>query len=196
MTTYEKEYWEGRYADNDFPWDLGRASPPLQAYIEQIKDKTISILIPGAGFGYEAAYLYNNGFYNFKVIDWSEYAVRTLFQNFPYLPAENVLQIDFFQHRGDYDLILEQTFFCALPPDMRTAYVDKMRELLKENGKLVGVLFDFPLSEKGPPFGGSLEEYRSLLAPGFEICVLERCFNSVPERAGKEFFLIARKNSQ
>jgi SAM-dependent methyltransferase len=194
MTTYQKEYWEERYAQNDFPWDLGRPSPPLQAYIDQIQEKSLSILIPGAGFGHEAAYLYNHGFYNFKVIDWSSYALQTLFQYFPYLPAENILQLDFFAHKGSYDLILEQTFFCALPPAMRAFYVDKMWELLKENGKLVGVLFDFPLSEKGPPFGGSVEEYRALFSPKFEICVLERCFNSVPERAGKEIFLIARKN--
>jgi thiopurine S-methyltransferase len=105
-----------------------------------------------------------------------------------------LIHADFFEHEGQYDLILEHTFFCALDPAYRQRYVSQMAALLKPGGKLVGLLFDFPLTEKGPPFGGSDDEYlalfREYLLP---LRHLARCQNSVPDRAGKELFFIAQK---
>jgi len=68
-----------------------------------------------------------------------------------------VLLGDFFNHKGEYDLIIEQTFFCALPPTMRQKYVWKMHELLAKDGILAGLLFNRKF-EVSPPFGGSQEE--------------------------------------
>jgi len=44
-----------------------------------------------------------------------------------------------------------------------------MKELLNPKGKLIGLLFQFPLTEVGPPFGGSKEEYNSLFENDFDI---------------------------
>ena len=57
---YNKTYWDDKYADNKTGWDIGYISSPLKSYIDQIKNKEISILIPGAGNAYEAEYLFNN----------------------------------------------------------------------------------------------------------------------------------------
>ena len=46
----------------------------------------------------------------------------------------------FFEHNKKYDLILEQTFFCALNPALRRAYVAKVYELLNVNGKFPVIL--------------------------------------------------------
>ena len=62
----DTNYWNERYLKNDFGWDLGTISPPLKEYFDQIKNKNLSILIPGAGNSYEAEYLVNNGFASFK----------------------------------------------------------------------------------------------------------------------------------
>ena len=56
---------------------------------------------------------------------------------------------------------IEQTFFCAIDPQYRKDYVRQSNKLLKSKGKLVGLLFDFPI-EQGPPFGGSISEYKAL----------------------------------
>ena len=85
-----------------------------------------------------------------------------------------------------FDLVLEQTFFCALDPSMRKDYASKMSEVVK--GHLAGVLFKFPLTEKGPPFGGSEEEYRELFSPFFKIITMEECYNSIKPRKGNEIF--------
>ncbi len=65
-----------------------------------------------------------------------------------------------------------------------------MHHLLKPKGKLVGLLFNFELTEKGPPFGGNLLEYRSLFKSNFKIKTLEPSINSIKERQGKELFFI------
>lgn len=68
-----------------------------------------------------------------------------------------------------------------------------MVQLLKPGGRLAGLLFDFPLTDKGPPFGGNAEEYRALFHPFFKIKVLERANNSIAPRKGKELFFIFEK---
>lgn len=52
-----KSYWENRYTNNLIGWNIGYISTPLKTYIDQIKDKSLKILIPGAGNSYEAEYL-------------------------------------------------------------------------------------------------------------------------------------------
>ena len=57
-------YWEERYQNNEIGWDVGAITTPLKDYIDQITDKSIRILIPGAGNGYEFDYLIKKGFFN------------------------------------------------------------------------------------------------------------------------------------
>tara|TARA_B100000949_G_C14124433_1_gene383974 strand:+ start:180 stop:776 length:597 start_codon:yes stop_codon:yes gene_type:complete len=193
MTKLDQSYWEERYSQGNTGWDIGHPSPPLVQYIDQIKDKSISILIPGAGKGYEAIYLYQNGFFNINVVDLAQNPLKHIKNRLPHFPQEQLIQTDFFEHTGKYDLIFEQTFFCALSPAKRPAYAKKMHELLKPDGKIAGVLFNFALSEKGPPFGGSLNEYKELFTPLFNIRKLEPCYNSIKPRAGSELFFIFEK---
>ena len=76
---------------------------------------------------------------------------------------------------------------------MRTDYVQKMKSILKPNGKITGLLFQFPLTEVGPPFGGSKEEYIKLFQNDFEIKTLEIAHNSIKPRQGNELFFIFTK---
>jgi hypothetical protein len=92
-----------------------------------------------------------------------------------------------------FDLILEQTFFCAIPPSMRVDYVSKMNDVLHSKGKIAGLLFDFPLTEEGPPYGGSKEEYLALFSEKFTIKTIERAHNSIKPRQNKELFFIFEK---
>ena len=45
----EQSYWTKRYQEESTGWDIGYPSTPLKEYIDQLEDKSISILIPGAG---------------------------------------------------------------------------------------------------------------------------------------------------
>ncbi|WP_160711553.1 methyltransferase domain-containing protein [Chitinophaga solisilvae] len=188
MENTDLTYWDNRYLTGDTGWDMGRVSPPLQAYIDQVEDRNLRILIPGAGNSYEAAWLQEQGFRHVTVIDIAPSLIAQLRQTFAGT-AVQVLEADFFTHAGTYDLVLEQTFFCAIPPSQREAYVRHMHTLIRPGGRLAGVLFDRTFTQEGPPFGGSKEEYEQLFAPLFTFKTLERCYNSHPARQGTELFI-------
>jgi SAM-dependent methyltransferase len=190
----DKNYWDTRYQRQETGWDVGAVSIPLKAYIDQLSDKNISILIPGCGNAYEAEYLLAAGFTNVTLIDISPSLVETLKEKFTASEQQKILIIcaDFFELDSTYDLVLEQTFFCALDPALRAAYAEKMYALLKPGGKVVGVLFDRGF-EGGPPFGGSKMEYERLFAKRFTIKKMEACYNSIGPRSGSELFIILEK---
>lgn len=186
---FNPEYWDQRYSNQMVGWDAGSVTEPIKTYVDQLNDKEICILVPGSGYGYEAAYLWKQGFRNTFVCEWSTTAAERFRDLHPDFPSDQVLNQDFFTLQGQFDLILEQTFFCALMPAQRSDYASKVYELLKDNGKLVGLLFDFPLEEKGPPFGGNTGIYLSYFQEGFKINQLENCYNSIKPRSGKELFI-------
>ncbi len=187
-----KEYWEERYKSNEIGWDVGEITTPLKEYIDQIENKRLKILIPGAGNGHEFDYLIEKGFTNITVIDIAEQPLETLKKRNPKY-IKNFIQGDFFDFDKTFDLIIEQTFFCALNPKMRTKYVTQMHSILEKNGKIAGVLFDFPLTEVGPPFGGSKEEYINLFSKKFNLKTLESAYNSIKPRKDRELFFIFEK---
>lgn len=189
-----QKYWDARYEQNQLGWDLGAISPPLRAYFDQLENKDLKILIPGGGNSYEAEYLMQRGFKDVTVVDVSGVVIEKLKERFAGFLNQGLALVhqDFFEHSGQYDLIVEQTFFCALDPSLRPAYVLHMRDLLSREGKLVGVLFDRDFVG-GPPFGGRKEEYKALMSTTLDVVTMEPCYNSVPPRMGSEVFFIAQK---
>lgn len=190
----DKNYWDSRYQTEQTGWDLGAASGPIRHYIDQLSNKDLRILIPGCGNAYEAEYLSEQGFSNITLIDISPSLVQQLRNKFEGRQEINVIEGDFFEHQGEYDLILEQTFMCALDPKMREDYVKKMHSLLSQNGKLAGLLFGVHFEKAGPPFGGSIEEYETLFGQHFKIKTMEKAYNSVKPREGNELFIIFNNN--
>ncbi len=194
-----ENYWTQRYLEQHIGWDVGKPTRPLKAYIDQLENKALKILIPGAGNAYEAEYLFNKGFKNVHVLDISKKPLEYFQNRVPNFPSAQLIHGDFFTHQDSYDLILEQTFFCAFPPtkENRKQYAAQVNNLLKQNGKLVGLWFCFPLSEdtENPPFGGSKEEYIEYFKPYFKIKSFENCYNSIEPRKGKELFGIFIKNN-
>jgi len=194
MMKLNKAFWDNKYTNEKLGWDIGYISTPLKSYIDQLADKNLKILIPGAGNGYEVEYLFNRGFTNIHVVDIARQPLVNLKNRIPLFPEDQLIHLNFFELReSNFDLILEQTFFCALDPGLREAYAIKMNDLLRENGKLSGLLFDFPLTGKGPPFGGNINEYKKLFIGHFKIKTLERAYNSIKPRNGNELFFIFEK---
>lgn len=195
MTEFDQGYWQERWIKSETGWDIGYASTPLVDYIDQLKDTNIKILIPGCGNAYEGEYLIKKGFKNTYLIDIAPGAFQNLNMRFPDFPEKNMIQGDFFEHSKKYDLIFEQTFFCALSPKLRRAYAEKMHKLLHDQGRLVGLLFDRPLNEDHPPFGGSRAEYLPYFEDLFEIIHFETAHNSIKPRIGTELFIELKKKT-
>ncbi len=191
ITKFGAEYWNSRYNKSETGWDIGSVSEPLKAYIDQLPDKDISILIPGCGNAYEAAYLLQHGFTNVTLIDISAVLVKAIKEKFAASIDKqlHVIEGDFFKLDKQFDLVLEQTFFCALDPSLREAYVSKMADIVKPGGKLAGVLFNRDF-EGGPPFGGNKDEYLALFSDKFIVKTMETCYNSIEPRRGNELFVL------
>lgn len=184
-----EQYWTSRYKQNLIGWDVGQATFPIKQFLDQIDNKELKILIPGAGNAYEAAYAFESGFRNLHVLDISKVPLDNFLGKHPHFPIDQVYHENFFDHQGKYDLIIEQTFFCALPVALRQDYADKMYELLQSGGQLAGVLFNREFGNDSPPFGGSLKEYQSYFSELFDIKTMEPCYNSIPPRRDSEAFI-------
>ena len=192
--TLNQNYWDNQYVAQATGWDLGAVSPPIKKFIDGIKDKHLSILIPGCGNGYEAEYLLQQGFTNITVIDIAPTLVGNLKAKFKHNASITILLGDFFEHQNTYDVIIEQTFFCALPPTFRQKYVAKMYQLLNTNGLLVGLLFNRSF-EKNPPFGGNKVEYEALFKNAFEFLSFDITPISVAPRANSELWIELKKQN-
>ncbi len=193
MTELNANYWNNRYCDNNIPWDIGYVAPALKNKFDTIIDKKTHILIPGAGSAHEAIYLHQAGFENVWVCDWAESAFKHLKEKCPDFPAKHLLVEDFFKLDLTVDLIVEQTFFCAISPDLRAEYARKAAQLLNREGQLFGLLFSTEFSRQGPPFGGNKEQYLEIFTPHFKIILLEESKESIQPRLGNELFIHLKK---
>lgn len=190
MLKSDATYWNNRWLNGETQWDMGHASPPLTAFIDTLTDKNARILIPGCGNAYEAEYLFRNGFTNVFVVDFAAKALEDFAMRVPEFPKAHLLCSDFFLLDTEpFDVIIEQTFFCAIDPGMRQRYAEKMFALLKPGGTLAGLLFNDPtLGFEHPPYGGNAEEYRAIFSPYFTFEQFEPAVHSIAPRAGRELF--------
>jgi methyl halide transferase len=196
LTLEEQGYWESRYTSQTTGWDVGTITTPLKTYIDQVADRSQKVLVPGCGNAHEINYLLEKGFSNVTAIDIAPSACKHILQLQEQHIGESLTVIcgDFFTLQGQYDLIIEQTFFCALPVKLRSNYVQKMHDLLSPNGRLVGLLFNRSFDKAGPPFGGTAEEYEKLFSKHFVFHTFEKSYNSVVarDRIGTEIFINLR----
>jgi SAM-dependent methyltransferase len=187
--------WNSKWEQNQTGWDIGYVSTPIREYIDQLENKNLNILIPGSGNSYEGEYLFKKGFTNITLLDYSNVPFENLRKRCPEFPKNSLVNGDFFKHKGKYDLIIEQTFFSSFKPQLRKLYAEKIHDLLKPGGKLVGLLFGIELYSDHPPFGGDTKEYRNLFSPWFKINTMKTAYNSIEPRMGNEIFMILEKLS-
>jgi hypothetical protein len=57
----------------------------------------------------------------------------------------------------------------------------------------MGLLFGKEFESEGPPFGGSINDYRLLFDKLFVIEIMESCYNSIAPREGSELFIKLRR---
>ena len=195
MEKFSSEYWNHHYTQNKTGWDIGYISTPLKAYFDQLEDKNLKILVPGAGNAYEVEYLFHKGFTHTYLLDFSDQSILNFLSRCPDFPVDQIIKQDFFEHDGQYDLIIEQTFFSSIPPAKRHLYSQQVNNLLKPGGKLVGLLFSHEFEFEGPPFGGTETAYTDLFSEYFIIEFLGIANNSIKPRRNKEFFMKLRKKS-
>jgi SAM-dependent methyltransferase len=188
----KQSFWNERWEAKETGWDIGYPSPAISEYFSKYSEKEVAVLIPGCGNAYEAEFLVHAGFKNITLVDIAPKAVEILRKKFAGNSNVRILCADFFTIREKFDILIEQTFFCAIPPSKRKEYVRQAAEVLNPNGRIVGLLFDIMFEKEGPPFGGSREEYEQLFNPLFHLKMLP-CLNSINPRAATELFIELQK---
>nr|XP_023871958.1 probable thiol methyltransferase 2 isoform X4 [Quercus suber] len=78
-------------------------------------------------------------------------------------------------------------FFCAIEPDMRLAWAQRIRDLLKPGGELITLMFPISDHVGGPPFKVSISDYEEVLLPmGFrEVSIVDNEL-AIGPRKGRE----------
>lgn len=183
--------WDKCWEEGLTPWDLGKPTPVL-VHLHQTgslpKGRT---LIPGCGSGYDVVTIACPKRYVVG-LDISGKAIeRAKKLSAPLQNAAHFtfLSEDFFTWQPPelFDLIFDYTFFCAIEPDMRSAWAIRMRDLLKPDGELITLMF--PISEHvgGPPYKSRVSDYEEVLLPvGFEAQSIVENDLAIGARKGRE----------
>ena len=183
-------FWSERFEKAFMPWDRQGVPEDLRRFVSE--QAPSSVLIPGCGTGYEAAFFAEAG-WDVTAIDFSPAAVAAARRHLGPL-ADRVVEADFFEFgpARSPQVVYERAFLCALPPAMNGRVVARWMELLPPGGLLAGFFF-LGDGEKGPPFPVAPERLEALLAPGFIRIEDRAAADSIPVFAGRERWQVWRK---
>jgi 3-hydroxyisobutyrate dehydrogenase-like beta-hydroxyacid dehydrogenase/SAM-dependent methyltransferase len=190
----EAAAWDGRYREGHDGWELGRAAPPLEAFLRHDPRRPQPpgrVLVPGCGRGHEAVLLAELGFEAIG-LDLSGEALREARRcHGSDRPGLLWRQADLRDRAGlrgaglaaqSLQGVLEHTCFCAIDPSDRPTYLETMTDLLVPGGWFLG-LFWCHGRPGGPPYGSDPQElHAQLLAAGLAPQIWEPARGSAPER--------------
>ncbi len=165
-----KEFWQGRFAAGDTPWDRGEANPQLGAWLAGAL-KPCRILVPGCGSGHEVAALARAGF-EVTALDYAAEAIGRTRARLDEAGAKaTLIEADALAWRPEraFDAIYEQTSLCALYPDQWRDYADQLHRWLLPGGRLYALFAQVPRpgategAIEGPPYHCDVNAMRALL---------------------------------
>lgn len=191
-------FWGKIYQENPLPpWQLEAHHPAFDDVIKQLKLQKSRVGVFGCGIGYEAAFFSEKG-HMVTGFDFSAEAVGRANEKFGHLPSLKFIKSDVLKLPAEYneqfDVIVEHTCFCAIPPKNRNDLVKSWKKSLSETGYLIGVFFVMDRPE-GPPYGATEWEIRERLRKSFDFVYWTRWHFSTERRIGTELVIVARKKS-
>ena len=199
LTTSMPEFWERSFQSGEMGWDLGGPTPIFSHWIDTCKEP-LSICVLGAGNGWDAINFALKG-HLVTAVDFAESAVKNMRTAIIKSSIEmKILHMDIFDldqmYTNHFDVVLEYTCFCAIDPRRRREYIEMVQHILRPQGNLVGLLFptDKDPSEGGPAFGVEIEPTIELISEYLSLIKKEIPTLSIKPRAGREIFIIFRKD--
>lgn len=187
------DYWEQRWTQGNTTWDHGRASPPLEDYVNRYEMRG-SAVVPGCGAGHEVRLLARKGL-TVTGVDLASGAIAKA-RSFPPAGGERYLQTDWLKLQvglgSKFDWVVEHTCLCALEPWRRSEYADAVEFALGPGGHLLGVFYLDPPNPEGPPYGISPGELNELFNR-FHLIARWRPTEGFESRLGREEMRLYRK---
>lgn len=197
--------WSEAWEEGETPWDAGAAAPVLLDLVDRGDLPDGRAMVPGCGSGYDVLALAQED-RDVVGVDLAEGAAK----RFEQLRSERDIPAsqaryrvgDFFDMRfsGEFDLIFDYTFLCAIPYVMRRKWARRMARLIRPGGELVTLIFPAakpgvgPVSSEPPASPASSPPYRlipdtvwHLVAPAFECIDLSRVEHSHAGREDREW---------
>jgi SAM-dependent methyltransferase len=160
------DFWDTRFRSGVTPWDAGRVPRVLEEWLDAHPGR-MRVLVPGCGAGYEVRAFHERG-HEVLAIDFSDAALEAAARALGEL-APLARKADFFALRAEpFNLVYERAFLCALPRRLWPDWGRRVAELVRPSGRLAG-FFYFDDNPRGPPFGTSAQELRTLLEPAFAL---------------------------
>ena len=191
------EFWEACYESEMDGWDIGGPTPVFERLATKIPKGRICVI--GCGRGYDAVTFAKAGF-EVTAIDFAKTAVLASRENARKEEVEmTVLREDFFdlpdELHDQFDYVLEYTCFCAISPERRFEYDRVIWQLLKPEGKLLGLFFplDKNVDEGGPPWGVNISELHALFSLHWNLESEEMPKESIEPRVDREVMMIWKK---
>ena len=190
----DSSFWNSKYKEQDTGWDLGETTPFFEHYINFI-DKSKIICFPGAGYGHDPIFYAENG-YKVYAIEYAQTAAMHMIKK--NINNLHVLNSDFFQidksYNNFFDIVIEYTFYCAFDPKLRNKYFDKIYNILRPGGEIIGLFLPINKDDlSGPPFKISLNEIKNFIKNKFVIKDKYFTEHSIDKRKGNELFLRLQK---
>lgn len=188
-------FWSGKYQEMPSPpWNLDEPHPELKSVLQQLKLNRCRILVPGCGYGHDAAYFAEQG-HLVTAMDISEEAIEEAKKRYGHLSNLSFIKQDLFSldetYNNSFDIVFEHTFYCAISPHSREDLIKTWKKLLTETGHLLGIFFVVP-KRTGPYFGGSEWELREKLQSRFQFLYWTRLKHSPDWRNGAELMIYAQ----
>ncbi|KAH8113360.1 S-adenosyl-L-methionine-dependent methyltransferase [Phellopilus nigrolimitatus] len=196
--------WDKAWQENLTPWDHGEIQPSLAEALQLPVLNLLSngkALVPGCGRGYDVAFIASKLNYDVLGLDLSPSAIDAanayVEKLIPIATPGNVnfLATDFFAFKlaesDGFDLIFDHTFFCAIPPSLRSDWGRQMSNLARPGGFLITLVYpmDGP-REDGPPFSVSVENYADALGHQWNMAINKIPFESSPSHKGRERLVV------
>ena len=182
--------WETRYQTQDMPWEKGEASPGLVDFLTAHPElQRGTVCVPGCGTGHDVRVWAQAGFEAFGY-DIAPSAIRLAIERTQAAQLHAQFALADCLHDAPpflFDWFFEHTFYCAIDPSQREAYLKAVLRWLAPEGQLLAVHYLIPDTD-GPPFGTTREELWQRFSPHFDL-LEEWVPRSYPNRTGLELML-------
>jgi SAM-dependent methyltransferase len=197
------EPWRERWLIGRTGWDQGQAHGEMGRLLEHARlegrlEAGARIFSAGCGRAHNEAWLAGHG-YSVDAVDAVPEAIdgaRTLYGKVPQLHLDVADVFATSAPAQPYAAVFDRAMLCALQPQHRPAYVQKISEKLKANGLLMAILFRRTRSPDGPPFSVNEDEARELLTAHFDLVHASSCPPPPnPHNVLEEWLCIWRKRS-
>jgi len=202
--------WQQAYAQGQTPWDLRRATPAL---VELLASPLLAscglraggnVAVPGCGRGHDVREFGRRG-YEAIGFDLAPAAVAeatallALNRTRARVLCRDVLGLAP-EFPGAFDLVYDYTFYCYLPPPLRTAYARVLAAILAPAGMLLHLSFPMRSDHAGargrPPHLMTARDLRQVFEPHFELLRELPPSSSIGARAGAEHWYLWRKKAR